>query len=142
MTLSPYLLAALVAWIVAQGAKYVIAVAKSHSVRKFRSLYISGGMPSAHSATVVAVLLVVALRDGIDSGLFGVAALLAAIVMYDAMMVRRSSGRQGEILAQLIKDTKSKIVTPRFAKGHEPVEVAVGAVVGAVVGSIVFFATL
>ena len=79
--ISPYLLAALGAWVVAQGSKYLISVAKSRSVRKFRSLYISGGMPSAHSATVVAVLMVVALRDGIESGVFGVAALLAAIVM-------------------------------------------------------------
>ena len=140
--ISPYLLAALMAWIVAQGAKFVIAVAKSHSVRKFRSLYISGGMPSAHSATVMAVLVVVALKDGVDSGLFGVAALLAAIVMYDAMMVRRSSGKQGDILRQLLLDTRSKITAPRFAKGHEPIEVAAGAVVGSIIGAIVFFATL
>ena len=139
--LSPYLLAAFVAWIISQSAKYLIAVTKSRSVRKFRSLYISGGMPSAHSATATSVLAVVGLRDGVDGALFGIAALLTAIVMYDAMMVRRSSGRQGDILTQLLLDSKSKIVAPRFAKGHEPVEVAVGAVLGAVVGSIVFFAT-
>lgn len=139
--ISPYLLAALVGWIVAQGGKYLIAVTKSHSAREFRSLYISGGMPSAHSATVVAVTTVVALKDGVESGLFGVAALFAAVVMYDAMMVRRSSGRQGDILAQLLLDVKSKIAVPRFAKGHEPAEVFVGAVLGVVIGTIVFFAT-
>ena len=139
--ISPYLLAALGAWVVAQGSKYLISVAKSRSVRKFRSLYISGGMPSAHSATVVAVLMVVALRDGIESGVFGVAALLAAIVMYDAMMVRRSSGRQGEIIAQLAKEAGSLVKLPRFAKGHEPIEVAVGAAVGIIVGVVVFLAT-
>lgn len=140
--ISPYLLAALIGWIVAQGAKYLVAVTKSRSAREFRSLYISGGMPSAHSATVVAVAVVVALKDGIESGLFGVVAVLAAVVMYDAMMVRRSSGRQGDILAQLLLDAKSTIVAPRFAKGHEPVEVLAGAVVGAVIGAIVFFATI
>lgn len=141
MTISAYLIAAFVGWVVAQGGKYLIAVARSRSAREFRSLYISGGMPSAHSATVVAVATVVGLSDGVESGLFGVAALLAAIVMYDAVMVRRSSGRQGDILAQLLLDTKSKIVAPRFAKGHEPAEVLVGAFLGAVVGAIVFFAT-
>lgn len=142
MVISAYLIAALVGWIVAQGAKYLIAVARSRSAREFRSLYISGGMPSAHSATVVAVATVVALKDGIESGLFGVAALLAAIVMYDAVMVRRSSGKQGDILAQLLLDTKSKIIAPRFAKGHEPAEVLVGAALGVVIGCIVFFATI
>lgn len=139
--ISPYLLAAFIGWVVAQGAKYLIAVTKSRSAREFRSLYISGGMPSAHSATVMAVTTVVALKDGIDSGLFGLAALLAAVVMYDAMMVRRSSGRQGDILAQLLLDAKSKIAIPRFAKGHEPIEVLVGAVLGVTIGTIVFFAT-
>lgn len=139
--MSAYLIAAFTGWVVAQGGKYLLAVMRSRSVRDFRNLYISGGMPSAHSATVVAVATVVGLRDGIDSGLFGVAALLAAIVMYDAVMVRRSSGRQGDILAQLLLHTKSKIVAPRFAKGHEPLEVVVGAVLGVGVGCIVFFAT-
>lgn len=142
MIISPYLLAALIGWVVAQGGKYLIAVARSRTAREFRSLYISGGMPSAHSATVVAVATVVGLRDGVDGGLFGIAALLAAVVMYDAVMVRRSSGRQGDILAQLLLDTKSTIIAPRFAKGHEPIEVVVGALLGGVVGSIVFFATI
>jgi acid phosphatase family membrane protein YuiD len=106
--MSPYLWAAGIAWIIAQGSKYLIAIIQSKTVRKFRSLYISGGMPSAHSATVMAVTTVVGLRDGIDSGLFGIVALLSAIVMYDAVMVRRSSGLQGDILTQLLKDTKSK----------------------------------
>ena len=140
--ISPYLLAALSAWVVAQGSKYLFTVAKSRSVRKFRSLYISGGMPSAHSATAVAVLMVVALKDGVDGGLFGVAALLTAIVMYDAMMVRRSSGKQGEIIARLVEASGSKEILPRFAKGHEPAEVAIGALVGAAVGAVVFLVTI
>lgn len=139
--MSPYLWAAGIAWIVAQGLKYIIAIIQSKTVRKFRSLYISGGMPSAHSATVVAVTTVIAFREGVGSGLFGLAALLTAIVMYDAVMVRRSSGIQGDILTQLLKDTKSKIIVPRFAHGHQPLEVLAGAILGVVIGSIVFFAT-
>ena len=140
--ISPYIAAAALAWVVAQLVKYIIASIKSKSLASFRHLYLSGHMPSAHSATVVAVATVVALKDGIESGLFGVAALLAAIVMYDAVMVRRSSGKQGDILAQLLLDTKSKIIAPRFAKGHEPAEVLVGAALGVVIGCIVFFATI
>lgn len=139
--ISPYIIAALVAWAVAQGLKYVFTVLKSKQISTFRQLYLSGGMPSAHSATVVALLVVVGLRDGTGSALFGIAALLAAIVMYDAVMVRRSVGEQGTVIASLIDEIKSKVVKPRAAKGHRPLEVAVGALLGGLIGLVVFLAT-
>jgi acid phosphatase family membrane protein YuiD len=139
--LSPYIIAILLGWIIAQGAKYLIVAAKQRSFDHIRQLYLSGNMPSSHSATVVALVTVVALKDGIDSGLFAVAALLAGIVMYDAVMVRRSSGEQGVAIQQLIKEQKSKVALPRAAKGHNPLEVLVGALLGAAIGVVVFLAT-
>ena len=140
--LSPYLIAALLGWIIAQGSKYIFALIKGRSVRKLQSLYISGGMPSANSATVTALVSVIGLKNGIDSGLFGLGFVFASVVMYDAMMVRRSSGEQGIILKKLISEINSPIKTPRFAKGHEPIEVLVGAVIGVVIGAVVYFATI
>ena len=139
--LSPYILAILCAWIVAQGAKYLLMVIKRRSFRHLRQLYLSGNMPSAHSAAVMALLSVIALRDGVDTGLFGLAALFSAIVMYDAVMVRRSSGEQGKAIQQLIKEQKSSVALPRAAKGHTPMEVAVGALLGLIIGVVVFLAT-
>ncbi len=98
-------------------------------------------MPSSHSAAVVALMSVVGMREGVDSAIFGVITLFAAIVMYDALMVRRSSGEQGEALSLLIKEQKSKILLPRAAKGHQPLEVAVGALLGMVIGFGVYFFT-
>jgi len=141
MLLSPYLLAIVAAWLIAQGAKYLLVAVKQRSFDHYRQLYLSGNMPSAHSATAIALVVVVALRDGIGSGLFAVAGLLAAIVMYDAMMVRRSSGEQGIAIQRLIKEQKSSVPLPRAAKGHTPVEVAAGALLGAVIGLVVFLAT-
>ena len=138
---SPYIVALIAGWVVAQGAKYIIMVIRHRSFDHLRQLYLSGNMPSAHSATVVALVVVIGLRDGIDSGLFGLAALLASIVMYDAMMVRRSSGEQGEAIQQLIREQKSSITLPRAAKGHTPVEVVVGMLLGILVGIVVFLAT-
>lgn len=139
--LSPYIIAVISAWLVAQGGKYLIIAAKQRRFDHIRQLYLSGNMPSAHGASVMAVVTVIALRDGIDSGLFGLAVLFAAIVMYDAIMVRRSSGEQGIALQQLIKEQKSDIPMPRAAKGHTPVEVAVGALLGIIIGVVVFLAT-
>ncbi|MDX2776269.1 divergent PAP2 family protein [Streptomyces caniscabiei] len=141
MELSPYILAIIAAWLVAQGAKYLIITVKQRSFKNLRQLYLSGNMPSAHSASVVALCVLVGLKDGIGSGLFGLAALFAGVVMYDAVMVRRSSGEQGIALQNLIKEQKSAIPLPRAAKGHTPVEVLVGALLGGVIGVVVFLAT-
>lgn len=138
---SPYIIAIIAGWVIAQGAKYLIMVVKHRSFDHLRQLYLSGNMPSAHSATVVALVVLIGLKDGFNSGLFGLAALLASIVMYDAMMVRRSSGEQGKAIQELIKEQKSKISLPRAAKGHTPVEVVVGALLGAAIGAVVFLAT-
>lgn len=140
--LSPYLLSAAIAWLVAQGLKYLTLSIKSHSFMDLRQLYLSGNMPSAHSATSVALLVVIAGKDGIDSAIFGLAALFTAVVMYDAVMVRRSSGEQGKAILALLAQQKSTITKPRVAKGHTPIEVVAGAVVGAIVGFVVFLATM
>lgn len=140
-TLSPYLVAIISGWVIAQGSKYVFSLLKTRQIGSLRQLYTSGNMPSAHSATVVALTTVVGLRDGVDSAVFGIAALLASIVMYDAVMVRRSSGEQGVAIQELIKLGKAKIVIPRAAKGHTPAEVLVGLVLGVLIGCVVFVAT-
>ena len=139
--LSPYFLAIVLGWIVAQGLKYFFDGIRSRTWRHVRQLYLSGSMPSAHSATVIALATVVGLKDGVDSAIFAVAALFAGVVMYDAMMVRRSSGEQGLAIQALIKEAKSKVLLPRAARGHTPVEVFAGAILGIIIGAVVFVAT-
>jgi acid phosphatase family membrane protein YuiD len=141
MGLSAYLIAIACAWIVAQGTKFLISTVQTKGPVDYRQLYTSGSMPSGHSATVIALMTIVGLRDGIDGALFGLVTLLAAIIMYDAVMVRRSTGEQGAAIQALIKEQRSKVRLPRAAKGHEPLEVAVGAVIGLGVGLAVFFLT-
>jgi acid phosphatase family membrane protein YuiD len=138
---SPYLLAGAVAWLIAQGLKYLILSIKGRTFKHYKQLYLSGSMPSAHSATVVALVTVIGFRDGPMSAIFGLAVLLAAIVMYDAVMVRRSSGEQGAALTALLVETKSAVPKPRVAKGHTPMEVLAGIVVGVLVGIVVILAT-
>ena len=140
--ISPYIIAIACAWFVAQGLKYLVSSLQNHSFkRSLRQFYLSGNMPSAHSAAVVALLVVIGAKEGVDSAIFGLTALFSAIVMYDAVMVRRSSGEQGEAITKMIIQTKSKINLPRVAKGHTPLEVMAGALVGATVGIIVILST-
>jgi acid phosphatase family membrane protein YuiD len=138
--ISPYILAIVAAWVMAHLIKYIIALKKGTVKDVVDQIFISGGMPSAHAATSVALWTIIMLKDGIESGLFGIASLFVLIIAYDAMKVRRSSGEQGDAIAQLIKESGSKIRLPRAAKGHSPLEVLIGAVLGLGVGYIVFFA--
>ena len=143
LSLSPYLITIVTSWIVAQGAKYLIIAVKNRNFSGFRQLYLSGNMPSAHSATVVSMATVVGLINGGDSAVFGLAVMVAGVVMYDAIMVRRSVGEQGLAIQELIKAAKNneRVVIPRAAKGHTPLEVLVGALLGIVIGAAVFIAT-
>lgn len=136
---SPYIIAGIAGWVISQLSKYVVASFKVGKLASIRQLYLSGHMPSAHSATVVAVLVVIGLKDGIGSGLFGLALVFASVVLYDAMMVRRSSGEQGIALTALLRETKSKVPLPRVAIGHTPLEVAVGSLLGFAVGVATYY---
>lgn len=135
---SPYIVAGIAGWVVAQGLKYVIVSIRKGKWALPRQLYFSGSMPSAHSATTVAVLTIIGLKDGIESGLFGLALVFTGVVLYDAMMLRRSSGEQGVALTELIKEQGSEIKLPRVAKGHTLLEVFVGVVLGLVVASLTY----
>ncbi|NTW61118.1 divergent PAP2 family protein [Candidatus Saccharibacteria bacterium] len=139
--MSSYLVAILAAWCMAHIIKYIVSKVKKekHGIRSH--LFRSGGMPSSHSASVVALASVIGLKDGFGSGLFGLSVLFAMIVMYDAVKVRRSSGEQGDAIHLMIKELKSNIKLPRSAKGHTPLEVFAGAILGLLVGIVVFFAT-
>ena len=137
MIISKYLIAGLLAWIIAQTTKYVLVTIKNKKLDNVNRLYLSGGMPSAHSATTVSILTVVAIIDGIESPIFAIAAILTSIVVYDAIMVRRSSGEQGIALLRLIKEQKSHVKPPFVALGHNWMEALVGSLLGLTIGVII-----
>jgi acid phosphatase family membrane protein YuiD len=136
---SPYIIAAVSGWVVAQVIKYILASLRRGDLLATRQLYLSGGMPSAHSATVTALALMVGLKDGWGSTLFALAITVASVVIYDSIMVRRASGEQGESLTALIKEQKSNVRLPGVAKGHTPLEALAGIVLGVAIALVVYF---
>jgi acid phosphatase family membrane protein YuiD len=136
---SAYFIAAGLAFVLAQTIKYLIN-SRAKDSSGWRQLYMSGRMPSGHTATMVALTTVVAVRDGVESGLFAVTAVIALITAYDAMMSRRSAGEQGLALRKLLeKSPFSKDPMPYIALGHKPLEVAAGALLGVMIGFSVAF---
>ena len=64
----------------------------------------AGGMPSAHSATVCAMVVATGRYCGTHSTLFAIALIVSIIVMYDAMGVRRETGEQAKVLNRLLNE--------------------------------------
>ena len=126
-------------WAVAQVIKVLIVLLKDRHL-DFRYFVSSGGMPSAHSATVCALATAVAKIDGFNSVAFGITAILAMIVMYDSAGVRQSVSRQSIVLNRIVKELQMRHRLRsdmerelRVLIGHTPFQVIVGAAVGILV---------
>ena len=138
-----YLLSiSLTGWLVAQVLKTLI---NGLFLGKFslERMWGSGGMPSSHSATVCSLVVAAARLYGPDSAIFALAFIMAIIVMYDAMGVRRATGEQAKILNRMLTDwmeaesANSPFLGDKKLKemvGHTPFEVLGGAIVGVAVG--------
>ena len=126
-----------VANVTAQVLKTLIH-AMQHKQPDMRMLVTTGGMPSSHSASVVAMATSVGLIEGFSSISFALACTLAIIVMYDSAGVRQAAGKQARVLNSIVKELLSAEHTLSGAKlkellGHSPKEVFVGAVLGVLV---------
>ena len=131
------LLAALLGWLVAQVLKVVLVFLEEKRLDLSRMVG-SGGMPSSHSALIVAMATSVGKYAGLASVEFAIAAAVAMVVMYDAANVRREAGRQAELLNRIVLDLyRDNHLDQEKLKellGHTPVEVAAGALLGIAVG--------
>ena len=94
---------ALLSWLAAQICKTIINYILSGKFEAER-MWGAGGMPSAHSALVCSMFMAAAKSQGVNSPIFAIAFILAAIVMYDAMGVRRETGEQAKVLNRMISD--------------------------------------
>ena len=106
----------------------------------FKRILGAGGMPSSHSAVVMAISVMIGKRAGFDSFDFAVSFIFSLIVMYDAAGVRRAAGKQASLLNKIIEtpglsgvQVQEKLVE---VLGHTPIQVFVGAVIGVIIGAI------
>ena len=134
-----YLVVFVLAWVIAQGAKYILEIRKDKSAKLKRIITESGGMPSSHSSVVIALATLIALHEGVYSSIFGLAFVFAMIVIYDSMKVRFSNGVQAQRINEIIESQNLKIKKVRVVKGHTHLEVAVGSAIGIFIGCVAFF---
>ena len=127
------LLVSVVAWLLAQLSKLLIVLLRERRVQ-LGYLASAGGMPSSHSALVSAMATRVGMDFGVQSGLFAVAAIFAAVVLYDAAGVRRAVSHQARILNRMLEEVieYQRLNEKRLLEllGHTPFEVFVGLLLG------------
>lgn len=103
------------------------------------ALFGTGGMPSSHSAAVVAVAVAAAIVYTPASFEFAIAGVLAMIVIKDAMGVRREVSKQAAIINKLLIDVinaeneENREKRLKELVGHTPLQVWAGCAVGVVV---------
>ncbi len=131
------LLAAVIAWLVAQVSKTVFELIQQRKLILSR-LVSSGGMPSSHTALVTALATATGRVMGVGSATFAITVVLASIVMYDAAGVRRAVSIQARILNQMIDEAfqGQPFAEKRLREliGHTPIQVFVGALLGIAIG--------
>ena len=133
------LLSAGIAWCTAQVSKAILfTIIYKHF--DWTRLVGDGGMPSAHSATVVAAAVACGITQGVGSAVFAVFFLFAAITCHDAMNSRREIGKHSVVLNELIKSIEQEepleVVLKEFV-GHTPLQVLVGMTIGAIIALLV-----
>ena len=105
----------IVGWFVAQVLKTIINFILLGKFQLER-MWGDGGMPSAHSATVCAMVIAAARSEGVSSAIFAVASVVAIIDISE----KNSPFLQNMHLKEMV--------------GHTPLQVMAGMVVGIVVG--------
>ena len=125
----------LFAWALAQILKTLIALFQGKGL-DFRYLFSSGGMPSSHSVIVTALATTAGMVEGFDSAIFGIAAILASIVLYDAAGVRQAVSKQAIVLNRIVREIRHREPLTKIEAdlreliGHTPFQVIVGASLG------------
>lgn len=133
----------LLSWFIAQIIKVVLNLAKYFINKKkgvetkkvtFSTFLKLGGMPSSHTATVIALCACLLFTEGINSPIFAASGVFAFIIMFDAVKVRLPVEKlteafnqlQDKVYGQDVKDVKK-------VEGHTIPEIIGGFILGVAV---------
>ena len=130
---NPTLWIAAFACVSAQVMKVLIEFAYTRKM-SLHMVLSTGGMPSSHSALVVAMATSVGKVEGLHTPLFAAALVFALIVMHDAAGVRRAAGKQAKVLNMMLENLENQGIKLdeklKELLGHSPIEVIAGAIWG------------
>ena len=130
-----YILTPVAGWVTAQALKILIDLRRNGV--QLSDAVASGGMPSAHTAGIVALTTAIGVREGIESAVFGLALTVMVVIIYDSLGVRRAAGENTLAIRNLQRLLKAKNgQRTLLARGHTPSEVLAGSILGVAIGVI------
>lgn len=135
LNMNKILIAGILGGLLAQICKLVI-ISLKHKRISIHDFFVTGGMPSSHSAFMIALTTIIYFEQGL-SPLFTISLILSIIILRDAYGVRRAVGNEGKAIEKLfgIHKLKSKF---HYVMGHTPFQVFVGALLGFIVALVVY----
>ena len=95
-------------------------------------------MPSGHSSLVSSLAAAIYLDEGLSS-VFILSVAFGIVVIYDAMILRMTVGRNNETLKIVAKKLKINKTNHKITNshGHTPLQVIIGAIIGIFIAIIV-----
>jgi hypothetical protein len=135
-------LSAFFACLIAQFIKPIISliVGEKFDIKRAVS---TGGMPSSHTATVIALTTTIAIQYGLGSTYFAISAVFGTIVIHDAMGIRKEAGKQAELMnewsrifTEIHEEGQFTQANLKTMLGHSFSQVFFGIILGIVVGII------
>lgn len=132
------ILAFVCGWFFSQVVKLIVGFFEKRGKLKFSDVVYymtkSGGMPSGHTASFMALTTVIYFLEGFNSPIFVLALCTMGIIVYDAVNVRYAVGEQGKVMNRIIIDTKIHEKKVKLVEGHTIPQVIAGGVLGLVIG--------
>ena len=156
LPINPLIIVGFTSFITAQIIKTVLYAIKYKTFNPER-ITGAGGMPSAHSALVISIVIYSMRIYGAASSEFALSMLFAGIVIYDALSVRYNAGLHAKELNKLRKIVDElddeitqlsggeedpdidELVSQKELKeflGHTPIEVLAGALLGILISMV------
>ena len=123
----------------------VITYLCTHKKINFKIFTSTAGIPSSHTAGVIALSTSVAIIEGITSTVFAVSLGFSFVIMQDAAGLRRAAGKTAATLNRLVDEfvQKNHEVKPYEALkellGHTPLEVFCGMILGIIVPFVIHY---
>ncbi|BAL80693.1 divergent PAP2 family protein [Caldisericum exile] len=142
------LITSIISNFVAQALKvlFTFLVEKKWDLQMFIS---TGGNPSSHTATVTTLTILLGVKYGFDSPYFAIAFIFSAVVVVDAISVRREVGKHAKTMNDIFFETplgkrlRESIDIEVFKElvGHSGIEVFIGFLLGLLIATIdiIFF---
>ncbi len=130
-----YFIAPIIGWFISGTIKYIINYFRYGG--KAKEHIGTGGFPSTHTTVITIPTVLIGLKEGFSSPIFGVAVAVVIIVIMNATGLRREVGKHAKILNEIVNkersNTEESFTKQREKVGHSLVEIIGGLILGIVI---------